>query len=624
MRIRYPWWRPGAVHPARPPARHRLSALAVAVLLTCGGLAAGAAAPAASAASTPGSTLRIEADTSISTFNPFLSYFNGELNVLGSIYPTLTMINEQGKPAPYLATSWTTSPDQLTWTFKIRSGLKWSDGKPLTAADAAWTFNLIMHNQVAATSNGSLVANFATVTAPNPTTLVITTKKPQANMLYLSVPITGIPIVPEHVWASQVPSLGKFKNMNFPVVGYGPWVLTGYVVNQYTTLKANKHFFMGAPKYNTLIMQYFSNSDAAVAALRSGQLDVIDDLTATQYQGLKGNKKLTLSAQASNGWTGLEVNPGAQTRTGRHFGNGNPALRDPRLREAIALAINRKTLVTKVLDGLGVPGAGYLPPGYPQWFWTPPAGVALNYDPAKANQILDSAGYKRGPGGVRIDPKTHKPLTLRLGIHSDESSDAQIAPYLQEWLQAIGIKVQIQSMSFNALNAALPKGTWDMLMDGWTTGPDPTYLLSIQTCGTLPLNNMTGGNTDAFFCDKNFDQLFSQQIGDFSVPQRAQTIDQMQQILYQANVDIMLFYGDSLGAARASDVTHFFYGHASSQGFWPQQNPFINWRTATPVAVAASSSSGAGLWIVIIIVVVVVLAGIGLVIWRRSTAGQRE
>src|SRR6185437_5066451 len=145
MMTRIPWRRPGAARPARLPARPRALAAALAALLACGGLAAAAAAPAASAASSAsssGSTLRIEDDTSISTFNPFLSYFDGELNILGSIYPTLTTVNEQGQPAPYLATSWTTSPDHLTWTFKIRSGLKWSDGKPLTAADAAWTFNL--------------------------------------------------------------------------------------------------------------------------------------------------------------------------------------------------------------------------------------------------------------------------------------------------------------------------------------------------------------------------------------------------------------------------------------------------------------------------------------------------
>ncbi len=216
------------------------------LILALGAAAVGAAQPAAAAfsattAPSSGSTLRIAADTSISTFNPFLAYFNGELNVLGSIYPTLTTINEQGQPAPYLATSWTTSANKLIWIFKIRSGLRWTDGVPITAEDAAWTLNLIMKNPVAGTADGALVAEFANVTAPNASTLVITTKQPETNMLYVS-----IPIVPEHIWAKRKSNLANFKNMNFPVVGYGPWILVGYVPNQYTTLKANTKFFHGS------------------------------------------------------------------------------------------------------------------------------------------------------------------------------------------------------------------------------------------------------------------------------------------------------------------------------------------------------------------------------------------
>ena len=112
------------------------------LILALGAAAVGTAHPAAAAfsattAPSSGSTLRIAADTSISTFNPFLAYFNGELNVLGSIYPTLTTINEQGQPAPYLATSWTTSANKLIWIFQIRSGVRWTDGVPITAEDAA-------------------------------------------------------------------------------------------------------------------------------------------------------------------------------------------------------------------------------------------------------------------------------------------------------------------------------------------------------------------------------------------------------------------------------------------------------------------------------------------------------
>ena len=609
---------------ARGP-RVRIAAGISLVLALAGGLATAAAVAPAASASSGGSTLRVEADTSFSTFNPFLAYYNGELAVLGNIYPSLTTINEQGKPAPYLATKWNVSPDRLTWTFTIKSGLKWSDGKPLTAADAAWTFNLIMKNNVAASANGSLVANFASVTAPNATTLVIKTKKPQANMLYVSVPIVGIPIVPEHVWAKEVPNLAHFKNMgNYPIVGYGPWVLSGYVPNQYVTLTANKNFFMGAPKFSKVIVQYFTNSDAAVAALRSGQLSEIDSLTSTEYKALQGNKHIGLYPQTSNGWTGIELNPGARTRSGKHFGNGNPALADPRVREAIALAINRPELVKKILDGLGVVGAGYIPPAYKQWWWTPPAGTALNYNPAKANSILNAAGYKMGPNGIRIDPKTHKPLVLRLGIHSDEVTDAQMAPYISEWLHAIGIKVNVQSMSFNTLNAELPKGNWDMLSDAWTTGPDPTYLLSIQTCGVLPLNNGNGFNSDAFFCNPQYDKLFAQQSTEFNPAQRVQTVDQMQKILYDSNVDIMLYYADNLSAVRSDQVKNFFYGKPDANGFYPQQNLFINWRTATPLGGDSSGSSSSALWIVLIVVVAAVLAAGGILLRRRATAGQRE
>lgn len=587
-------------------------------------LAIGSAIPAGNAtaaSSGSGSVLRIEADTSFSTFNPFTAYYQADLNVIQVIYPTLTQTGENGQPVPYLATSWSVSPDHLTWTFDIRPGLKWTDGVPVTASDAAWTFNLMMTNQAAATANGSLVENFASVSAPDATTLVIKTKQPQDNIAYIA---NLLPIVPEHIWTKDVKDIGTFKNMNFPVVGYGPWIATGYVPNQYATLTANPHYYKGAPGYKTLIIQYFTSSDAAVAALRSGQLDSIDDLTPTQYEALKGAKGIALYPSASNSWNAIELNPGARTQNGQHFGNGNPALTDPVVRDAIALAVNRNVLVDKVADGLAVSGGGFLTPAFPQWWWTPPATGGYGYDPARANQMLTAAGYTMGPGGVRIDPKTHQPLDLRLGIHSDNGYDALIAPYLVEWLQAIGIKLTVQAMSFTELNTELPKGDWDILMDTWSTDYDPAYLLSVETCGTLPVNQSTPGNTDAFYCNPAYDKLYNQQLTEFSLAQRTQTVDQMQSTLYNANVDIILYYPDTLQAVRTGDARDFFFGTKNSQGFYPQQNVWINWWSAAPVADAASSSD-TGLYIGVIVAVVVVLAAGGLLMLRRrATAGERE
>ena len=609
--------------------RRRVAALVAAGLAAATLLAGQLASNPATAAASGDTTLTVPADTQMTTFNPFLSYYDGELNVIGAIYPTLTMLDNDGKPVPYLADSWTTSPDQLTWTFKIHPGLKWSDGTPLTAKDAAWTFNLIMHNATAATSNGSLVENFKSVTAPDDTTLVIKTKQPQANMLYLSVPVSGIAIVPEHIWKDHVAGMKNYRNMDFPVVGYGPFVLTGFKTNQYAEMTANKDFFLGAPKYDKVVTNYYANSDAAAAALTSGQLDQLGGLTPAQFKAMQGKSNLETYQTQSNGWTAVEINSGAMTRSGKPIGTGNPILKDIRVRQAIALGINRPELVRKVLGGNGVSGAGYLPPGYPQFFWKPTDSQALNYDPSRAKQLLDQAGYKMGSNGVRVDSQG-KPLEFRLGIHSDDATDAAIAPYLKEWMAAIGIKLDVNSMSFDQLNNNLAKGDWDMLMDGWSTGPDPTYLLSIQTCGTLPEDNGQNGNTDAFFCNHQYDHLFDQQQTQFDATERANTIDAMQKILYANNADLILFYKNGLSALRTDQVTNYLQGSKDSEGFYPLQHGFTSWWKAKPAAGAQTASeqahqqsSNAFKWIGIAVLIVVVIGAI-VFLMRRRTASERE
>jgi peptide/nickel transport system substrate-binding protein len=179
-------------------------------------------------------------------------------------------------------------------------------------------------------------------------------------------------------------------------------------------------------------------------------------------------------------------------------------------------------------------------------------------------------------------------------------------------------------MSFSELNAELPKGDWDILMDTWSAGYDPSYLLSVETCGALPVSQSTPGNTDAFYCDPAYDRLYHQQLTEFSLARRVHTIDQMQDILYNANVDIILYYPDRLQAVRTDGARDLFYGAENGHGFYPQQNVWINWWAAKPVA-DPTSPSGPGPYIGVIVAVVVGLVGGGLLVMRRrATAGQRE
>ncbi|MFC8238030.1 ABC transporter substrate-binding protein [Streptomyces sp. NPDC057284] len=602
----------------------RATALAAAALTGALALGSVALAPGA-AADTKGTTLRAAmTGNGIDSLNPFLAYFAGSLDVFSAVYPSLNSLNTDGTPAPYLATKWTPSADKLTWTFTLRKGLKWSDGKPITAEDAAWTLNLIRTNEVAGTANGSLVENFASVTAPDATTLVIRTKKPQANTPFVSIPYSGVPIVPKHVWEKHVTDLKDFKNDSGDIVGYGPWTLTAYKAEQYVKYDANKDFVLGAPKFDHLVQQRYKAVDGAVAALRSGQLDYVSDLNSTQFKALQSDKRTTAFQNAGRRWMSVALNSGARTRSGKKIGTGNPALADAAVRRAIALATDKQTLVDKVLDGLGQVGAGYIPPTWKQWAWKPAPGDEQSYDIAKANSLLDEAGYTKGKDGIRVSPKTKNPLKLRLGTHSDAATDTQIATYLTGWMKQIGVELTAEPLSSTKLNDDLAKGDWDLLMDGWGTGPDPTYLLSIQNCDALPLDDGTNGSTDSFHCDKEFDKLFKQQVTEFDPAQRAATVGKMQDILYKADNNVILYYATGLSATNARTVKNLAVGKADSAGVYPMQYTFGQFRSATPVAAVKEASSGSTtLWTGIGIGVLVV-AGLAFGIKRRSSADERE
>ena len=621
--------------PSRPLPRRRIpdraTALAVAllaaVLAVFGGVAAPATAAAAAATSLPtenGSTLRVAMEEGgIDSLNPFIAENIASWDVFDAIYPSLTTILPNGQPGPYLATAWKQSPDKLTWTFTIKSGLKWSDGTPLTSADIAWTFNLIMSNPTAATENGSWFENVASVTAPDPTTLLVKTKTAEANLLYVSTPFYSTPIVPEHIWAAHVSNLENYQNNSFPIVGYGPWVLTNDVINQYASFDADTDFFMGAPHFDHLIEVNYTNEDALVAALKDGQLNYAGGLDPLQFKAVQTNRNVKTALSTGNGWTAVELNSGAKTQSGTPIGDGNPALEDPQVRRAISLALDKQQLLDKVIDGQGQVGAGYLPPAFPEWYWTPPAGQSQNYDPAEANQLLTAAGYKMGPNGLRIDPKTGKPLVLRLGIHNDTPTDAATAPYIAGWLKDIGIGVTIDTMSMSDLNSELGKGDWDMLMDGWTGAPDPTGLLSIQTCGALPSNNSSSGPTDAFYCDPAFDKLFNEQSTIFGQAQRASVVDQMQQMLYNADDDLILYY-QTIDIAYSADVTGLVTGTEMAGGYYPAQTSFYSFLDAAPTDGPGSASADTELWVLLALALLLFGGLTFRTLRRRAGADDRE
>jgi peptide/nickel transport system substrate-binding protein len=567
--------------------------------------------------------LTVAVAQSVDSLSPFLASRLLSTSIHRLMYEYLTNYDPaDNHTVPGLATKWEPSADKLTWTYTIRSNSKWSDGQQATAQDAAWTFNKMMTDQGAATANGSFVTNFRKVTAPSPTQLVIELKKPQATMGALDVPI-----VPQHIW-EKVKDFSKFNNdQSFPIVGNGPFVLTDYKPDSYVRLKPNKTFWRGAPKFDELVFKYFKDQDAAVAALRKGEVSFVAGspaLTPAQAASLEGEPNIKVNDAPGRRFYALATNPGAQAKDGKHFGDGAESLLNQKVRQALFMAIDRKTLIDKVFQGHAVEGAGYIPPRFSTYHWKPSASQELAYDPAKAAQLLDAAGYKKNADGKRVE-KNGKPIGYRILCHATDPNDKAVGQYVKEWFGKLGIGVTLDCLD-NVTDPWLA-GKYDLAFDGWSVNPDPDFVLSIHTCGALPATPKDTGATDNFICDKKYDELYDQQLAEYDTAKRADIVQQMESRLYDTGYMNVMAYPNAVEAYRTDQIKSIETMPKAAGNIYGQDG-YWSWWSAVPADASGASSDGSSSTGVIIGIVagVVVLVGVGafFAMRRRATAEDRE
>ncbi|MGW5276712.1 ABC transporter substrate-binding protein [Streptomyces sp. NPDC004044] len=617
---------------AEPRSRMRIllasgaAALALAAGSIVPGMPLGAAPQQAQAADNGKTTLTVAVAQSVDSLSPFLAQRLMSTSVHRLMYDFLTNYDpKDNHTVPGLATKWEPSADKLTWTYTIRSNSKWSDGQQATAEDAAWTFNKMMTDEGAATANGSFVANFKKVTAPSPEKLVIELKQPQATMAALDVPI-----VPKHVW-EKVGDFSKFNNdTKFPIVGNGPYILTDYKVDQYVKLKANKSFWRGAPKFDELVFKTYKDQDAAVAALRKGEVSFVAGapaLTPAQAASLKGDKNIKVNEGPGRRFFALATNPGAQTKDGKKFGDGNKALLDQKVRQALFLSIDRKTIIDKVFQGHAVEGQGYIPPRFSDYFWQPSDSQQLSYDPDRAGKLLDQAGYKL-KGDQRVG-KDGKPLDLRILCHATDPNDKAIGKYLKEWWGKLGIGLKVDCRD----DVSVPwyAGEYDLAFDGWSVNPDPDFVLGIHTCSALPAKAKESAATDNFICDKTYDELYKKQLAEYDPAKRADIVKQMESWMYDSGYMNIIAYPNAVEAYRTDQIKSITTMPEAAGNIYGQDG-YWSWWSAVPAAAdgkngSAADSGGSSTGVVIgIVVAVVVVAGGGFLLARRrrSTAEERE
>ncbi|GAA1555915.1 ABC transporter substrate-binding protein [Kribbella sancticallisti] len=597
--------------------RKLLASLAAAGLLILAG------APAQAAEAPASKVIRVGATQAMDSMNPFLAVRLVSSSIHRWMYGFLTVPDPKTlQPSADLAESWTTSPDGLTWTFKIRQA-KWSDGQPITAEDAAWTFNKMITDDGAKTANGPAVENFASVTASGQD-LTIKLKAPQASMLD-----NPVPIMPKHVW-EKVGDIAKYEAEAYPAVTSGPYIAVEHKKDQYVKLKANPDYWRGRPKIDELQVIFYDNPAAAIVGLKKGDIDLIGRLAPPDFDALKGDDNIVQWNQQGRRATYLQINHGATTSDNKPIGDGHPALKDPRVRQALHYAIDKQKLVDEVQNGLAKPADGSIvPPMYKDFFWEASGDQKVGFDVARANKILDDAGYKLGADGIRTMPDGSKKLTFRFSIHTDAPIEEKLAEYLTGWFKELGITLTTKRLDSSKFTEETgTTALFDIAISGWSVNPDPEEVLATHLCSRRPTASGEGGGTESFYCDPQYEALYQQQLKELDRPKRADLIKKMTERLYTDAPVIALYYPNDLEGYRKDRIASIkpipeengiLYG---GSGYWP----FYTLEAVSEDGTAAADS-GSNTGVIVGVaggVVVLLAAGLFLARRRKGVVDDRE
>ncbi|MCC6745426.1 MAG: ABC transporter substrate-binding protein [Acidobacteria bacterium] len=399
-----------------------------------------------------------------------------------------------------LCTSIESSEDNLVWTFKIRKGVRWSDGEPFTANDVKFNFDVAfdknIDNSVKSTfeqSDGTLPK----VEAVDDLTVKFTLTEP--NAIFLDN-VGSTYLVPRHKWEESYKK-GEFADRALTidtrpedVVGLGPFRLKEFASEQRVLMERNPYYWkvdkkgQRLPYLDRVIFRIVPDMNTMLSVFQNGEVDMHWNVRPEDFSLLKREEQ-------TGDYTVQELGPGynvlyimVNQNTGKNKAgkpNVDPVLsewfRNVKFRKALAHAIDRQAIITTAFQGLGTPVETFCPPANKVWY-DKDASVSYDYSPDKAKALLKEVGLEDRDGdGVAEDAAGHK-CAFRLVTNSNNQARVAAATVIKENLKAVGIDITYQGVEFNSMVDALQKTfDWDAAIGGWQSGnpPDPVLMKNI-------------------------------------------------------------------------------------------------------------------------------------------------
>jgi len=469
---------------------------------------------------------------------------------VGFVYEPLVYVNplQNGKTTPMLATSWTWGAGNKSLTFTIRQGVKWSDGTPMTAADVAYTFNLL--KKYPALDLTGVWSVLSSVTATGNT---VTMDFGSVAVPYFYYIADQTPIVPQHIWSTIAnPATDPIKNP----VGTGPYLMSK-CSPQNITYTANPHYWQpGLPRIHTLQYPAFTSNNTANDTLASGQAQ-----WGAQYipdiQSFYASKSPNFHY-----WFPPVLNVSLVPNL------TNPLLSNVKVREAISYAIDRDKVST-------IGESGYEPPANQAGVVIPTFSGLLDnqalaawgnsYDLAKAKALLQSAGFHPGSGGIMTNAAGQKLqfTVINIGDYSDWVASMQV---IQQDLRAVGISITPSNLSNTDYQANLFNGHYQLAyVEQYTFGPGPYYELNnwLNSANTAPVGKQAPSNYERY-SNPATDALLKQYSSTTSPAAQQSILNQLQQVMLSQVPIIPVVEG----------VDWYQYDTSSFSGWPTSSNPY--------------------------------------------------
>ena len=440
------------------------------------------------------------------------------------LYDSLLWTDAGGRLLPWLAERFERSRSGLIYTFALRDGVRWHDGRRLTAEDVAFTFEYFARQPL----GPLLVAQPFGVRAARATgPLTVEVELRRAAVTFPEAVAGALPIIPRHVWSGiDDPLRAQEKDV---LVGTGPYRLSSFSLGEGSALyTANERYFLGSPFVRRLELRPV---DDELAALRAGVIDVAGT-------AVEGGRPGALAPLRSDERYGIVEQTGSWTfPLIFNLARGGPPA-DVRFRRACALAIDRAAIVRRLLGGHGKPGnPGFLPPDHPFH-----ADVEqYPYDAAAAERLLDDAGYRRARGGAVRRDRDGEPLRLRL-----LTGNAPVPPVLDlliAFLKAVGIELEPRSVDLPTLFERTRRGADEAALTlypgpgGTAPNADPDLL---RTFFSSRVEGRLQGAQG--WVDREFDRLAERQLVTGDAAARARILARMQEIIARELPALALYY----------------------------------------------------------------------------------